>query len=118
MYIPSRPTPKEDTVVVRINWATNTNRLTKLLDTRKVTRLILLRQENVNAALISAGANRLDSPVVKGVGLERGRHGARPPLSTVESYLWHALNGYWALVGTGLVLGQVGQVSVCCNWEK
>ena len=48
MFIPLRPIQRETLfVVVCINWATRRNWQTKLLHSRKVTQLSLLRQESV-----------------------------------------------------------------------
>ena len=59
MYIPLRLIRREILFVVdvAINWATNRNWQTKVLDTRKVTQLTLLRQESViDQAMFQGGA--------------------------------------------------------------
>ena len=47
IYIPLGPVPKEDTLDMSINWASNRNCQIKVLDTWKVTRATLLCQESI-----------------------------------------------------------------------
>ena len=52
MYMPVRPIPKGDIIfVVCANWIINRNWHTKVLDTRKVLQLKLLRREIINLLL-------------------------------------------------------------------
>ena len=61
MHIPLRPIPEEDSLRFSINWATNKNWQTNLLDRRKVFQLNILRQESVHSGRHCSGR---ESPYV------------------------------------------------------